>query len=116
MRRLPWLLLLALSALILLWRLTWLPGGAEDSAIEQPANGEISVALAAGGKLNVNDAASEELALLPGIGGKRAAAIIEERRQNGCFTSLGDLSRVRGIGPKSVEKFAEYLEATGCGK
>ncbi len=114
MRRLPWLLLLALSALILLWRLTWLPGSAESSAIEQPANGEINVPLAAGGKLNVNDAASEELALLPGLGEKRAAAIIKERRQNGCFSTLSDLTRVRGIGAKSVEKLAEYLEAKGC--
>ena len=54
--------------------------------------------------IDVNRATPAELDLLPGIGPKRAAAIIDERDLGGPFRSLDDLERVHGIGPRTVEK------------
>lgn len=52
-------------------------------------------------QLDINRATREELALLPGIGLKRAQAIIEQRRQEGPFRNRQELiERVWGIGPE----------------
>lgn len=54
--------------------------------------------------IDVNTAPAAQLDLLPGIGPKRAQAIIEERTRGGLFRTLDDLERVHGIGPRTVEK------------
>ena len=109
----PWLLLLSIAALIIIGRLTYLPAPS-PALLEAETNQRSNNKLAYSGRLNINDATSEELSLLPHIGPKRAAAIIRERAQNGCFATLEDLARVRGIGAKSIENLANYLEASGC--
>jgi len=48
-------------------------------------------------KVDVNSADVWELDLLPGIGPKRAQAIVDYRRQHGGFGSLADLAKVPGI-------------------
>ncbi len=55
-------------------------------------------------RINVNTASAAELDLLPGIGPVYAQRIVEERAANGVFTSVDDLQRVRGIGPKTAAK------------
>jgi competence protein ComEA len=57
-------------------------------------------------KVNVNTATLEELTALPGVGDKKAAAIIEYRTKFGKFTSLEQLAEVKGIGKKMLEKLA----------
>jgi competence protein ComEA len=57
----------------------------------------------------LNDVDKEALAALPGIGPSKAAAIVLDRQTNGAFTSVRELQRVRGIGPKTVEALAPYL-------
>ncbi len=59
--------------------------------------------------INVNTADAELLAELPGIGPSRAAAIIEERENNGAFMDADDLTRVSGIGPATVERMRDQV-------
>ncbi|OMD43663.1 ComEA family DNA-binding protein [Paenibacillus odorifer] len=56
------------------------------------------------GKVNVNTAGARELMDLPGIGEKKAQAMIDYRNREGAFRNLSDLGKVKGIGPKMLEK------------
>jgi len=58
---------------------------------------------------DLNRAPERHLLLLPGIGPVRARAIVEEREAGGSFQSLGDLGRVRGIGPATTEAVAAFV-------
>jgi len=55
-------------------------------------------------RINVNTAPSSELVVLPGIGPKKAEAIVLYREANGPFATVDDLIQVKGIGPKTLEK------------
>lgn len=61
------------------------------------------------GKVNINRATAAELELLPHIGPAMAKRIVEHRTLHGPFRSLMDLDRVRGIGPKTLEKLAPLI-------
>ncbi|MBD90096.1 MAG: topoisomerase [Deltaproteobacteria bacterium] len=54
--------------------------------------------------LNVNTASSDQLQALPGIGPKKADAIVSYRSANGPFQQVDDLVQVKGIGPKTLDK------------
>lgn len=56
------------------------------------------------GKINVNEAGIDRLMELPGIGEAKAKAIIAYRERHGKFKSVSDLTKVKGIGPKILEK------------
>ena len=56
------------------------------------------------GLLNINSATAAQLQSLPGIGPALSKRIIKSREEEGPFSSASELSRVRGIGPKTVEK------------
>jgi competence protein ComEA len=60
-------------------------------------------------KVDINKAGWPELATLPGVGQKLAERIVESREQNGPFTDLEDLRRVRGIGARTMETLRPYL-------
>ena len=59
-------------------------------------------------KINLNTATQEELETLPGVGPVLAKRIIEARSDRR-FTSLADLDRVPGIGPKMLEKLGDRV-------
>jgi competence protein ComEA len=59
--------------------------------------------------VNLNTATSEELQLVPGIGPVTAEKILQMRKSYGAFKSVDDLSAIRGIGPKRLEKMRKYL-------
>lgn len=59
--------------------------------------------------VNVNTASSAELQLLPGIGPVMAGRIIQDRTTNGLYRSPADLDRVKGIGPKTLEKLTPLI-------
>ena len=55
--------------------------------------------------VNINQASATEIAeVLIGIGLSKANAIVSYRSTNGPYKSLEDLSQVKGIGPKTLEK------------
>jgi len=54
-------------------------------------------------KVNINLASAEEIAQLKGIGPNYAKRIIEYRETNGPFESPADITKVKGIGTKTLE-------------
>ncbi|MDK2970854.1 MAG: competence protein ComEA [Candidatus Sumerlaeota bacterium] len=54
--------------------------------------------------INLNTASAEELATLDGIGEVLATRILQDRLQNGRFRNVDELARVKGIGPKLLER------------
>lgn len=62
-------------------------------------------------KINLNTASLEDLMhAIKGIGKHRAEAILHYRQAHGAFKNLTDLSNVRGIGIRFVQKHREELE------
>ncbi|MGI9590651.1 MAG: ComEA family DNA-binding protein [Myxococcota bacterium] len=60
-------------------------------------------------RLDPNLADAKSLESLPGIGPARAAAIVAERDRRR-FESLEALTRVSGIGPRTLERLRPWLE------
>jgi competence protein ComEA len=65
------------------------------------------------GKVNINTATLEQLEMLPRIGTKTAQSIIEYRTQNGLFEKAEDLTKVRGIGGRTVEELHNFIILKG---
>lgn len=57
-----------------------------------------------GERVNINTASMGELATLKGVGAKTAQAIVDYRESVGRFESVDDLTKVKGIGEKTLEK------------
>ncbi|MFT5874626.1 MAG: competence protein ComEA [Clostridium sp.] len=60
--------------------------------------------------ININTASREELKTLTGIGDAKADVIIEYREQNGGFKSVEELTKVGGIGEKTLSKFIDKID------
>jgi competence protein ComEA len=61
-------------------------------------------------KVNVNTATAEQFAVLPGVGLKLGARIVEYRQKSGgSFKSVQELMNVRGIGEKNFGKLQPHL-------
>lgn len=61
-------------------------------------------------KVSLNAGSSSELQTLPGIGGVTAGRIIAYRQQNGPFASIDALTKVKGIGVKTLAKIRSLVE------
>ena len=61
------------------------------------------------GRVNLNTATIEDLKTLKGIGDAKAQAILDDRTENGPFTSVDDLTRVSGIGQKTLDGLREQI-------
>jgi competence protein ComEA len=59
--------------------------------------------------INLNDADLETLIKLPGIGPKTAEKIIILRTQKGGFSNVDELTEVKGIGLKKLNKIKSFL-------
>ena len=64
----------------------------------------------AAGPVNVNTATVEELAQLTNIGPAKAAAIVSYREEHGPFRSVQELTKVTGIGERTIEMNLERIE------
>ena len=62
-------------------------------------------------KVDVNAAEWPELSQLPGIGEELARRIVQSREQDGPFADQQELRRVRGIGPRTLERIHPF-----CGR
>jgi competence protein ComEA len=74
--------------------------------------GAVEPAPVSGGVVNIGTASVEELTRLPGIGEKKAQAILDHRKTHP-LRKLEDLTRVKGIGRKTVARLKPYLTVTG---
>ncbi|MEC0234765.1 ComEA family DNA-binding protein [Paenibacillus kribbensis] len=79
---------------------------------ENPATGNANPATTSvSGKkrVNINTATAAELMELPGVGAKKAEAILDYRNQHGPFQRVNDLDHVKGIGAKMLAKMKPYV-------
>jgi competence protein ComEA len=65
------------------------------------------------GKVNINTATAQQLTVLPGVGEKLAARIVEYRQKQGAFKNVSELMNVQGVGEKNLSKIQAYLTTGG---
>lgn len=82
--------------------------GAEETVEKTTASYQLKSAKN-GGVVNINQANASQLQQLPGIGPAMAQRIINYRKQAPPFTQPDDLLPIKGIGAKTVAKFADRL-------
>jgi len=75
-----------------------------DAAGAQPPK-----AVTADGRVILNLATEDDLVQLPGIGVKRAQAIVALRTRLGRFRRVEDLLRVRGLGPRLLRRLRPHV-------
>jgi len=93
---------LAIAGMAASWVISGgLSGGLVDIDEASPLNASFQT--------DINTADWTELMQLPEIGETMARRIVESRQQQGPFKSREDLQRVRGIGPRTMEKIRPYL-------
>ena len=78
----------------------------EESKPESLLEGEV---------IDINSAPVEDLQRLPGIGEKRAQAIVAWREDHGPFQSVDELVQVSGIGEKLLAGLRDYAAAGPVG-
>ena len=64
-------------------------------------------------RLDLNAASVAELTVLPGIGPRIAERIVTERLAAGPFATVEGLTRVRGVGPATVDRIRPYVVVEG---
>lgn len=68
-----------------------------------------TVAKNSANKLSINQASQEQLEAIPGIGAKKAQAILEYINKNGPIKNQQQLMEVKGIGAKLAEKISGFV-------
>ena len=59
--------------------------------------------------VNINTAEESSLATLPGIGPAKAKAIVAYRSEHGPFATVEDLTKVSGVGQKTLERLKDKI-------
>ena len=63
-------------------------------------------------RIDINNTSWIEWAQIEGIGELTARKIVENRDANGPFRGISDVQRVKGIGPKTLERMRPFLRVT----
>jgi competence protein ComEA len=92
----------ALALLVIAWRRH---GGHRGELIDV----DRAPPLAAQFQVDVNRADWPELIQLPGVGRTLAERLVADRQQNGHYGDVEDLSRVPGVGPRTLERIRPYV-------
>lgn len=91
----------------------YVPHAGEQQTVDDVAGSGLGEASAgaslASDLVNINTANATELQTLSGVGPSMAQSIIDERTENGPFTSIDDLMRVSGIGEKKFAKIKDCI-------
>lgn len=65
--------------------------------------------------VNINTATAEQIAdALSGVGPAKAQAIVAYREQKGPFTSVEQLTEVKGIGVSTIDKNRDQIQLDGA--
>lgn len=96
------------GVLLVLAALWWYPAPWAQPSFTL-ASSEAFFAPEEAGGVRVNYATVAELSALPGIGGKKAQAIVEYREQHGLFRQADDLLMVQGIGEKTLDALRDLI-------
>jgi competence protein ComEA len=67
----------------------------------------------ASGKVNINQATAEQIAMLPRIGAKVATRVLDYRKSHGPFAKPENLMEVKGIGEKLFLTLKPYVAVSG---
>lgn len=65
-------------------------------------------------RIDVNRADYYDLIRLPGIGEKKARAILDWREEHGAFSQMEQLLEISGIGEKTLENLRPYITLDGA--
>lgn len=87
------------------------PGGsrpAEDKVRKPGRKGQMTVE-EFGEPVNVNTAEPALLATIPMVGARTAEKIFAERQARGPFRTVDELARVKGLGPKLIERIRPFV-------
>lgn len=87
-------------------QLLWSPEGSRPPRAAAPEGWE---GLLLGTALVLTATRREDLEALPGAGPRTAAAILDTRSRLGGFSSVDELRRVPGVGPKTMERLRPLL-------
>lgn len=81
-----------------------------SSVTETPQSARTSPPLRPLQQVAINQATSQELTQLPGIGASLALRVIQYRQQKGPYRKAEDLLQIKGIGKKKLEKLKPFLK------
>lgn len=86
------------------------PPSSTSSVLSVPSQPSVKRStLSDGVHININTATSQELQTLRGIGPVIAQRIIEYRRISGEFSTVDDLTNVKGIGEKTLARIRDSI-------
>ena len=86
---------------------------ASSAAVSHEEEAQPSHAMLPGEKLDLNTAPAAELERLPGVGEKKAQAIVAWREQYGPFRTIRQVMQVPGIGEGIYRQMKEYVAVEG---
>lgn len=85
------------------------PGASDSAAPTGPPSSDNQPGITPDGNVILNRASAEEFTKLPAVGMKRAQAIVALRTKLKRFKQPSDLLRVKGIGPRGLQRMLPHL-------